>query len=482
MQQHAPAMSVPQSPRKALPLCPLIQGGMGVAVSDWRLANAVSAKGQLGVVSGTALHVVFARRLADGDLSGDMRRALNAFPDQAMAQRVFDRWFNAEHVKRGAPYRQVPMFGEHPVPALEELNVVANFAEVYLAKRGHDGPVGINLLTKVQPPTLSCIYGAMLAGVDVVVMGAGVPAQIPSLLDRLAAGKRAELRMDVENVSEATDVRVAFDPANYGSPPLARPAFLAIVSSVVLANYLSRDETVRPDGFIVEMHNAGGHNAPPRSKSADGSVAFGKKDEIDLLKIAATGLPFWLAGGQASADSLRRAQEAGAIGVQVGTAFALCHESGLRADLKAEVLTSLIDGTLQIRTDMRASSSGFPFKVAEVAGTLADASVYERRERVCDLGLLRNAYERADGKIGYRCSAEPLVRFRRKGGDEERAKGRMCLCNGLLASAGLAQVHNGVEEPPLVTLGEDLSTVRALAETSGKNYTAADVIDWIMGG
>jgi NAD(P)H-dependent flavin oxidoreductase YrpB (nitropropane dioxygenase family) len=44
---------------KALPV--IIQGGMGVAVSSWRLARAVARTGQLGVVSGTALEIVIAR-------------------------------------------------------------------------------------------------------------------------------------------------------------------------------------------------------------------------------------------------------------------------------------------------------------------------------------------------------------------------------------------------------------------------------------
>ncbi len=58
----------------------LIQGGMGVAVSDWRLARAVSEAGHLGVVSGTALDAVMARRLQLGDPGGHIRRALAAFP------------------------------------------------------------------------------------------------------------------------------------------------------------------------------------------------------------------------------------------------------------------------------------------------------------------------------------------------------------------------------------------------------------------
>ena len=63
----------------------VIQGGMGVGVSSWRLARSVSRVGGLGVVSGTALDVVLARRLQDGDPGGHMRRALAAFPEQGMA-------------------------------------------------------------------------------------------------------------------------------------------------------------------------------------------------------------------------------------------------------------------------------------------------------------------------------------------------------------------------------------------------------------
>ena len=51
--------------------------------------------------------------------------------------------------------------------------MVANFAEVWLAKQGHHGPVGVNFLEKVQMATPAAAYGAMLAGVDVVLVGAG---------------------------------------------------------------------------------------------------------------------------------------------------------------------------------------------------------------------------------------------------------------------------------------------------------------------
>ena len=55
----------------------IIQGGMGAGISDWRLARAVAAAGQLGVVSGTALDSILARRLQMGDPEGHLRRALD---------------------------------------------------------------------------------------------------------------------------------------------------------------------------------------------------------------------------------------------------------------------------------------------------------------------------------------------------------------------------------------------------------------------
>ena len=69
----------------------IIQGGMGVAVSGWPLARAVALTGQLGVVSGTALEVVLARRLQLGDPGGHLRRALAHFPVPGVADRILRR-------------------------------------------------------------------------------------------------------------------------------------------------------------------------------------------------------------------------------------------------------------------------------------------------------------------------------------------------------------------------------------------------------
>ncbi|MFZ9227416.1 MAG: nitronate monooxygenase, partial [Candidatus Nanopelagicales bacterium] len=77
----------------ALGLPAIIQGGMGAAVSNWKLAYEVARCGQLGVVSGTALESVVARRLQDGDVDGKMREALNHFPYQDVAKHILEKWF-----------------------------------------------------------------------------------------------------------------------------------------------------------------------------------------------------------------------------------------------------------------------------------------------------------------------------------------------------------------------------------------------------
>src|ERR1051326_5317268 len=156
----------------------IIQGGMGMGVSNWRLANAVSRLGQLGVVSGTAIDSIFARRLQDGDAGGHLRRAMEHFPAPKIAQKFLKRYFQPGGRPPGTPYKRVPMFSFHPPGEVFELSVLANFVEVFLAKEGHRNPVGINLLHKIQFPNLSSLYGAMLAGVDYVLMGAGIPRDI----------------------------------------------------------------------------------------------------------------------------------------------------------------------------------------------------------------------------------------------------------------------------------------------------------------
>ena len=460
---------------------------MGMGVSNWRLANTVSRLGHLGVVSGTAIDTIIARRLQDGDPGGHLRRALEHFPAPKIAAKFLSKYFRPGGRPPGTPYRRIPMFSFAPPPEVFELSVVANFTEVFLAKEGHHNPVGINLLHKIQFPNLSSLYGAMLAGVDYVIMGAGIPRDIPSILDKFAYHKPAEMKIPILGTGEKEEGILRFDPASVTGeklPPLQRPFFLGIVSSAVLASSLALKCESRVNGFIVEGALAGGHNAPPRGPLAlntRGEPIYGPRDEINLGKIKAIGRPFWLAGSCATPEKLAQARACGAAGVQVGTAFAYCRESAMAERVKQEVLELARRGEVDIFTDPVASPTKFPFKVVRLQGSMSDPEEYALRGRVCDLGYLRSAYRRPDGGIGYRCAAELQANYIRKGGVPEEVIGRKCLCNGLLAAIDLAQIQgHSYKERPLVTSGEDLRGITRFLKQMGPSYSAQDVIDFIL--
>jgi nitronate monooxygenase len=465
----------------------IIQGGMGVGVSNWRLAQAVSKLGQLGVVSGTALDQVFVRRLADGDLGGYMRRGLDAFPFPEMAKRIWQEYFVPGGKAPDAPYPITPMHQRRDLRKVVELCIVSNFVEVFLAREDHKNPVGINFLEKVQMPHLSSIYGAMLAGVGYVLMGAGIPLHIPGVLDAFAAQHPSEYKLSVVGAAQGQDTQMQFDPADYAEGPLPilhRPRFLAIVSSNTLATTMLRRANGRVDGLVIETPTAGGHNAPPRGKlqlNHAGEPIYGDRDRVDIAGLRALGVPFWLAGGYGNAEMVREALDQGAAGVQVGTAFAFSRESGLQEDLKRTLLAQAVTGSGQVFTDPLASPTGFPFKVAQLQGSYSDAEVTAARKRVCDLGYLREPYAAPDGNIGYRCAAEPVANYLAKGGKIEDTVGRKCLCNALMSNIGLAQIRkDATVEPPLVTVGDDLNTVAQFLAPGRTTYSTADVVESLL--
>ena len=166
------------------------------------------------------MDVVLPRALMNGDPGGLYRKALATFPDQAMAQRCIDKFYIEGGKAKDKPYKPLGMWKiEGTNQQLQETTVLSNYAEVrrapaaaprppprrpaalraprpgaapptrarapaqiWLAKHNDDGTpisgggwVGINCLTKIQMPTIHSLYGAMLAGCDYVIMGAGIP-------------------------------------------------------------------------------------------------------------------------------------------------------------------------------------------------------------------------------------------------------------------------------------------------------------------
>jgi nitronate monooxygenase len=465
----------------------IIQGGMGIGISGWALARAVSLRKQIGVVSATAIDLVLARRLQMGDPGGDMRRALAAFPDQAIAHRILNRYFIPEGKASDQPYKSKSLIGDKPNRRVLELLVAASFVEVWLAKEGHDGWVGVNFLHKIQTPLLASLYGAMLAGVDIVIVGAGIPLQIPKAIEALSNNQPAQLDLQMKPGPSGATHTLAFDPREVFDEPLpilSRPLFFPIVASVTLATMMLKKCKGAVDALIIEGSTAGGHNAPPRGKAPlneNGEPVYGPRDEINLEAIRALDTPFFLAGSYGSPQDIQRALREGAAGVQIGTLFSLTEESGLREDLKRKVIKSCQDGSAAIKTDPVASPTGFPFKVITIPCTLSENEVYAERLRRCDIGYLREPYEQDDGSIAWRCRADDPQDFARSGGDINESIGRKCLCNGLMANIGLGQVRkDGYEELPLVTCGDDLSGILAVTGADKSSYTSAEAIDYLL--
>jgi nitronate monooxygenase len=465
----------------------IIQGGMGVGISNWHLARSVSKLGQLGVVSGVALEVLFVRRLQDGDVGGHIRRALEAFPFRDMARSALEKYYIPGGRADGEPYTAIPVHKQVSPRNLHELCILGNFVEVFLAREGHDRAVGINYLEKIQLPHLPSIYGAMLAGVACVVMGAGIPTMIPGALDGLSHHEAVSYSLNVVGAQTGDDTFTRFDPRDFmdgDHPPLERPMFLPIIASNVLATTMLRRSNGKVDGLIIEGPTAGGHNAPPRGKlqvNESGEPVYGERDVVDLGKIRELGLPFWVAGGCASADKLREVLEVGGTGIQVGTAFALCEESGMAEEYRRRLLQEAVAGTARVVTDRLASPTGFPFKVAQLSGTLSEEEVYLSRTRVCDLGYLREVYRKGDGSLGYRCSSEPVESYVAKGGKEADTIGRKCICNALASNIDLPQVRRGgLVERPLLTCGDDLAEIARFIPEGRTSYTARDVITKLL--
>jgi nitronate monooxygenase len=465
----------------------IIQGGMGAGISNWNLARTVSKLGQLGVVSGVALEVLMVRRLQDGDIGGHVRRALENFPFRSMARRALESYYIPGGKANGTPYATLPFHKKDGPRKLHELCILGNFAEVFLAREGHDRPVGINYLEKIQLPHPPSIYGAMLAGAAFVIMGAGIPTMIPGVLDDLSRHEATTYGLHIVGAQNGHDTHTRFNPREFmegDHPPLERPKFLPIIASNVLAATMLRRSNGTVDGFVVEGPTAGGHNAPPRGTlevNQRDEPIYGERDVVDLEKISDLGLPFWVAGGCASAERLREVLEVGGAGIQVGTAFALCEESGMAEEYRSRLLQDAMAKNARVVTDRFASPTGFPFKVVQLEGSLSAEDAYRARTRICDLGYLREIYRKDDGSLGYRCASEPTASFVAKGGTASDTSGRKCICNALISNVGHPQTRKDASvELPLLTCGEDLTEIARFVPEGQSSYTASDVIEKLL--
>ncbi|HPO74404.1 MAG TPA: hypothetical protein PLJ31_16760, partial [Armatimonadota bacterium] len=162
----------------------LIQAGMGIHISSARLANITSRLGALGVVSGAGLRHVVVEQVRAG--ATEAIAAARTFPFARYVEELL------AFAPGGSKHRSaVPV--DHPEPRLgalaKRLTTICAYVEVAMAKKGHRGKVGINVMWKCALSVLPTIYGSMLAGVDALVCGAGVPMELPGIVASIRAGK-----------------------------------------------------------------------------------------------------------------------------------------------------------------------------------------------------------------------------------------------------------------------------------------------------
>lgn len=506
----------------------LIQGGMGVYVSNWKLAKSVASTkpGKVaGTISGTALDSVYVRLLQLGDPGGYIKRAFQAFDlkfKTNIASEIYKSYYipfgkRPEERFQGTPMTKLRFsdgsvelpLGEPNRKANYELKIdekliklliVSGFAETWLAKESHKGLIFMNFLHKIEIPLVYTLYGSMLADIDGVIVGAGNPDGLPALCQKLADHESVQTELNVLYKESGEKFHLVFNPKELENgiltkQSLKKPAFLAIVSLEDLATSLSNSSSMPPDGLIIENFRAGGHNANPVEgifkKDELGQPIYGEKDVVNLEKIKKTNLPFWLGGGFGSQLKLKEALQSGATGIQVGSLFAMAEESGMKSEHKDAIFKSFRDKKSDkdiVRTTMY-SPTGFSFKVAILDGTLSDTTVYENRHRVCDVGLLQQiGLTKPDNsgkrRLFQRCPAAPLNMYLKNRGIQRNTEDKRCLCNGLLSAAGFPQIHkNGkiTEEPSIVTIGENLEEIRRLSRNGQISYSVRDAIDYILG-
>jgi len=134
--------------------------------SNWRLARTLARSGQLGVVSLAAVDERLVQQLQQGDIGGTIRWALERCPLSEIAREIIDRYFVPCGSDSPLPLATLPPLSDAEQSALQ---MVSAFTEVFLAKQGHRGAIGVAWPDEDTLDELGLLYGAMLAGVDCVL-------------------------------------------------------------------------------------------------------------------------------------------------------------------------------------------------------------------------------------------------------------------------------------------------------------------------
>ncbi|MBW8847896.1 MAG: nitronate monooxygenase [Burkholderiales bacterium] len=251
-------------------LLPIVQGGMGIGISAQRLAGAVAAAGGMGTLS-----------------SVDLRRHHADLMDATRDCRA----------------------GEQAKQRIEAANLEALDREIAGARERSQGRglVALNVMRAVSAYAAS-VKRALAAGVDAIVVGAGLPLDLPDL----AQDHPRTLLIPI--LSDARGVQL-------------------------VVKKWERKKRL-PDAIVIEHPRlAGGHLGAARiGDLGDRRFDF---DQVlpacrEFFKQAGLerDIPLIAAGGVRSFEDIRRLQDLGAAGVQLGTPFAVTTESDAHAEFK----------------------------------------------------------------------------------------------------------------------------------------------------
>ena len=253
-------------------LLPIVQGGMGVGVSAHRLAGSVAALGAVGTIS-----------------SVDLRRH---HPDLMERTRELPAGVAATQAAKAA---------------INAANLEALAREIHSARElsGGHGLLAINVMRAVSEYGPS-VTRALECGIDAVVVGAGLPLDLPELAQDHPTALLIPILSDARGVQ-------------------------------LLLRKWERKKRL-PDAIIIEHPRlAGGHlGAAKIADLNDPRFEFENviPQALAYMRGAGLDIPLIAAGGIRSFEDITRVQALGAAGVQLGTAFAVTHECDAHAEFK----------------------------------------------------------------------------------------------------------------------------------------------------
>lgn len=330
---------------------PIIQGGMGVGVSLHPLARAVAVEGGLGIISSACI----------------------------------DRLVSKRNGKKLNTYE-------------------AAYEEVSLSKI-KNGFAGINIMMALVRDYADSVKGALDAGADAIISGAGLPLNLPAI-----------------------------------QPP-RDTALIPIVSSARALDIICKKWEklgYRPDAVVLEGPLAGGHLGFRIDQvDLDSNKLENLLPPVKERALKCGDFPVIVAGGVYTYDDIVKFMNMGADGVQMGTRFLATEESSASEAYKQAVIQAREEDIVVAHRP--GSPCGLPFRVIKQSPMYL-SSLKRLRKPKCDKGyvLLKDA----EGKFTI-CPAK------------EDNENYFCICNGLLSSGG----YNADQEEALYTVGSNASRI-----------------------